>query len=83
MNELSHERKDVGIVGCGGKDHLAVAEGFGNRFRHIRAREIDDGNGGTSVFGKFVGKEIDGFLGVAVNGRVGYENGSWPIFRKG
>ena len=70
-DEFAHEGENVGVVGRGGEHQLVVAEGGGDRLRHVAAREIVDADVGATARAQLVGEQQRGLAGVAVNRGIG------------
>ena len=73
MQQVLHLHKDAVIVGGGGEDQRAAAEGLGHDL-------IGGGDGGVvhpdghALFGQTRGQNVGGVLGVAVDGGVGQQD---------
>ena len=65
MQECVHRRKQVGIVGAGAQDHLAVAERILDSLCHIVACEVGKGYF-HSLLAQFVGYIFGSLQGIAV-----------------
>ena len=71
VDEFTHERENIRVVGGGREYNSAVAERVLDALRHILACEVGDDDLGTALHSQLVGEQLDSLLGVAVNGGVG------------
>ena len=72
--EFTHERENFCVIGRGGKNYPAVAEGILNSLCHVAARKVVYNNLGAAVCAELVGKNLNCSFGVAVNRGVGYHD---------
>ena len=69
-DERMHEGEDFGVVRRGREHELAVLEGGFDGFGHVVAGEIEHLD--VAAFGfQLLDQQLDGFLGMSVDGRVG------------
>ena len=69
-DERVHEWEDFGIVRRGREHELTVLEGGFHRFGHVVTGKIEHFD--VAAFGfQLLDKQLDGFLGMSVDGRVG------------
>ena len=71
MDKFLHEGEDVSVVGGGGQNQLAIAEGILHCFGHVAAGQIVDDYLGAALLLQLLGQQLHGSLGVAVDGGVG------------
>ena len=74
LNELAHIGEELGVVGGGGQNQLAVAERVLHRLGHVLPRQVADGDLGAVLGLQLFGQQLHGLFGVAVDGGVGQEN---------
>ena len=71
MDELAHEREDLGIICRGRKDYLAVTESILNGLCHVTACEVIYHDLGTAFISEHLCESLYCKLCVAVNGSIG------------
>ncbi len=71
IDVFPHEGEDVRIVGGGGQNQSAVAEGILHGFRHVVSGQVKDHNLGTALFHQLALQKFDRLFGMAVDGGVG------------
>ena len=70
IEELTHEREDVSVVGCGSKDHLAVTEGIFYILCPVVSCQVTNSYLRATFFFKLLRKDLNSLFRVAINGCV-------------
>ena len=71
VDELLHEGEHIGVIGGGGQNQLAVAEGIRHGLGHVAPGQIVDDHLGAAVGAELVRQLLHRGLGIAIDAGIG------------